>query len=248
MKKSALITGGARRIGRQIALALASQDYDIALTYNKSEKEALELKALITEKYGVKCEAFKCDLAEKENCLSLMNDALCDFPELCVLVNNASIFAKSDPIEDVHHYEKNMAIHVFAPTILSSEFAKNVAKNNILDANIINMVDKNITRTSTQFFYYLLSKKTLNNLTKMLAVKLADKIRVNAIAPGYILDDDFIKNSPELSDKIISQIPLKKKGNVQNIISAVNYLLQNDYVTGQTLFVDGGASLNANSE
>lgn len=246
MKKSALITGGAKRIGREIVLFLAEKKYDIALTYNKSKKEAKELKTLITEKYGVRCEIFECDISKRENCLKLMKNIFVEFPNLSLLVNNASIFNKSNLTEDEngHEYEQNMAIHVAAPVTLSAEFANNVAKNDVSDANIVNMIDKNVTRDSTYFFHYLLSKKTLANLTKMLASELAPNIRVNAIAPGYILDDDFIEKSRDLSQKIINKIPLKKKGGAQNIVQAIDYLINNDYVTGQTLFVDGGAGLN----
>lgn len=245
MAKSALITGSAKRIGREVALYLAAKNYNVAISYDKSEKEAKELQDIITKKYSVKCEIYRCDISKKENCLTLMKDVLVDFKDLSLLINNASIFNKSDAIEDFNdEYEVNMAVHVTAPLILSQEFAKNVAKNDVKNANIINMIDKNITRDSTQFFYYLLSKKTLDNLTRMLAASFAPKIRVNGIAPGYILDDHLIATNPELGEKIIKQIPLKKKGDVKNIVTTVDFIINNDYLTGQTLFVDGGASLN----
>ncbi len=242
---SVLITGGAKRIGRSTALFLASKNYDVAISYNKSANEARDLKSQIESEYGTKCLIYQCDISKKDSCLKLIKDVLTDLPDLNLLINNASIFNKSDPIEDFDdEYENNMAVHVRAPLVLGTEFAKNINSKNDTQGNIINMLDKNISRNSTQFFYYLLSKKTLDNLTKMLAMKLSPNIRVNAIAPGYILDDGFIANSPELSQNIINNVPLKRKGDVENITNTVDFIINNDYLTGQTLFIDGGASLN----
>ena len=242
---SVLITGGAKRIGRSTALFLASKNYDVAISYNKSANEARDLKSQIESEYGTKCLIYQCDISKKDSCLKLIKDVLTDLPDLNLLINNASIFNKSDPIEDFDdEYEKNMAIHVRAPLILGTEFAKNINSKNDTQGNIINMLDKNISRNSTQFFYYLLSKKTLDNLTKMLAMKFSPNIRVNAIAPGYILDDGFIAGSPQLSQKIIDDVPLKRKGDVKNITNSIDFIINNDYLTGQTLFIDGGASLN----
>ena len=106
------------------------------------------------------------------------------------------------------------------------------------------MVDKNIVRFDTNYFYYLLSKKFLAELTKMLALELAPEIRVNGIAPGFILNSVSEKNPSQETQNLLKKIPLKTKGEVENIYQAVEFFLKNKFVTGQILFVDGGASLN----
>ena len=138
----------------------------------------------------------------------------------------------------------NLQIHLLSPLILSHCFAKNVIINQIKDAHIINMVDKNIKRFDTKYFNYLLSKKFLAQTTEMLALELAPQIRVNAIAPGFILNSVDNSYKPNLIPKIISNIPLKSKGNVENITQTVEFLITNKFITGQIIFIDGGASLN----
>jgi short-subunit dehydrogenase len=104
------------------------------------------------------------------------------------------------------------------------------------------MLDKNIARTDTIHFYYLLSKKFLAEFTKMLALEVAPNIRVNGIAPGYIIPEKNV--SAEYVEKTPKLIPLQKIGNVKNIVQTLEFLLENDFINGQILSIDGGASLN----
>lgn len=238
---AALITGGAKRIGREIAIFLASRGYDLLISYNNSKKEAEKLASEIAKKYQVKVEIFKCDLIETQQAKKLINFAKINFKNLNLLVNNASIFNKSKFLEgSENELLDNLNIHLISPLILSKEFAKFAKK----DAQIINMIDKNIARFDTSYFHYLLSKKSLADATKMLALELAPSIRVNGIAPGFIInpiDDGISQNEIE---KIIKKIPLAKKGDIKNIIQTVEFLLDNNFVNGQIIYVDGGASLN----
>jgi NAD(P)-dependent dehydrogenase (short-subunit alcohol dehydrogenase family) len=243
IKNCALITGGAKRIGREIALELASKGYDIAISYNSSKKEALNLAQEIIATKKVKCEIFQADLTDKEAAKKLIEDVLNKFPDLNLLINSASIFNKSN-IFDIEQLDENFALHFHCPLILSQEFAKNVASRALKNAQIINFLDKNITRFDTKYFYYLLSKKLFAELTKMMALQLAPEVRCNGIAPGFILEDKFLQKDEEMAQKIIKKIPLNKKGNVGNILKAINYLIANEFVCGEILFVDGAASLN----
>ncbi len=242
--KTAIITGSAKRIGRGIALDLAKNGYDIALTYNKSLQEAEQLQNEIKEKYCVQCEIFICDFFDESQYNNLFTQIASRMKNISILINNASIFEKSNFLIDNDEFDRNFNIHLKAPIALIKSFTLYCQENNIKDANIINMLDKNITRHSTNFFYYLLSKKTLCELTKMLATELAPDIRINAIAPGYILDDHFIEDSKSLQDKIIAKTPLLKKGTIDNIVNTVDFILKNNYVTGQVLFIDGGSGLD----
>ncbi len=244
-KKAALITGGAKRIGREIALFLASNGFDIAISYNKSKSEAAILAEEIAKKFAVKCEIFCADLCDEGDAKKLIRDVLKKFPHLSLLVNNASIFNKSKFFAaSENELQDNLNIHFISPLILAQQFAKNILAKDIKDAQIINLIDKNIVRFDTQYFCYLLSKKNLAEATKMLALELAPYIRVNGIAPGFILDPIDNEMAPEVAKNIIKKIPLQRKGEVENIVQTVEFLLKNDFINGQIISVDGGASLN----
>jgi pteridine reductase len=239
---TALITGAAKRIGREIALYLAARGYDIVINYHKSQDDAQKLSKEIKEKYLVNCEIIAGDLSDALQVKNVAEYMIKNFPNWNLLINNASIFNKSKFL-DAEELElfKNLNIHLIAPLILSKEFAKNVQQKNIKNAQIINMIDKNITRFETSYFYYLLSKKFLAEFTKMSALQLAPEVRVNGIAPGFILPEENVELRVfELEKKV----PIRKQGEVKNIVQAIDFLLKNDFMLGEILFVDGGASLN----
>ena len=238
---TALITGGAQRIGKEIAIKLANLGYNIVISYNNSKQEAEELKNNIISEYQVNCEIFACDLLDVSQTKNLADFMVQNFDDWNLLINNASIFDKSKLLENKEsELFDNFNIHLFSPLILSKEFAINVGEKNIQNAQVINIVDKAITRNKTEYFYYLLSKKSLANLTKMLATQLSPAIRVNAVAPGFIM---LPKNSDLDGDTLIDKIPLKKQGSLKNITHAVQFLIENDFVCGEILFVDGASSL-----
>lgn len=240
-KGTALITGGAQRIGRELALKLAKIGYDLVIHYNYSVNEAGDLQKEI-ENMGVKCALMKADLLDKKQVegLILKMEKISDWN---LLINNASIFNRSKFIlSDGDEMDKNFTIHVKVPSLLSRAMAKNCQKNS-LKGNIINMVDKNIVRFDTKYFDYVLSKKSLAELTKMLAVQLAPEIRVNAIAPGF-LNNVHGADSEDETAKLAQKIPLKKIATKLDIVAGMKYLLKNEFVTGEILFIDGGASLN----
>ena len=245
MKKAALITGSAKRIGRETAIFLAQKGYDIAIHYNTSKKESVELAQEITKKFKVKCKIFKANLLNQKEAEKLAKSVLKEFSNLSLLINNASIFNKSKFLDFANdELLNNFNIHFFSPLILSKEFAKHINAKQITEAQIINIVDKNIVRFDTSYFYYLLSKKLLAEFTKMLSLELAPTIRVNAVAPGFIINNVHETN-PENETKILSaKIPLKNKGDIKNILQSIDFLLLNKFITGQIIFVDGGASLN----
>lgn len=242
---AALITGSAKRIGAQMALNLAKKGYDIVISYCGSKHDAEILSEKITTTYAVKCEIVQCDLQDQSQAKELLRFSIQKFPHLNLLINNASIFGKSQFLTAPDsELMENLNLHFIAPLILSKEFARNIAEKNTKDAQIINMIDKNIARYDTQYFYYLMSKKFLAELTKMLSLELAPDIRVNAIAPGFILNSVNEENPSQETQNLIKRIPLKTKGEVENILQTVDFLLDNTFTTGQILFIDGGASLN----
>jgi len=231
-----LVTGGARRIGRAVALSLAADGYDIALHYNASAADALKTAAAI-RKLGVECDIFSADLRDTVDTEALLCGVLRRFSRLAVLVNSASIFRPSGLGNDgLKLLDENLAIHVRAPWVLSAGFVKAVKAG-----VIINFLDTKISGNMTAFGAYLLSKKALSELTKMQAVAFAPRVRVNAVAPGLILAPEG-KGAGYLRQRARS-IPLKRPGAVKDITQAVRFLVTSDYVTGQTVFVDGGEHL-----
>ena len=236
MKKAALVTGGAVRIGKEISLNLARQGYDIALHYNSSEKEAVSTRELILET-GAGCEIFRCDLSSPHDAKELVPKVAQSFDGLCVLVNNASIF-ENVGFRDVtpEFLETDMAINFKAPFFLSQSFSTETS-----GGLIVNFLDTRVKKNPVEHFCYNLSKKCLYHLTKMLARELAPDFRVNAVCPGAILAPPG--HGEDYLHKMAMGAPMKRPGSIEDIINAFNYLLENDYVTGECLFVDGGKSL-----
>jgi len=241
MKKSkgaALITGAAKRIGQAIALELAKDGYDVAVHYHHSKNDALQTSARI-KRMGRRSEIFYADLSSYHDVSNLVSSAKKAFPNLSVLINNASVYEAGKLAEtEVELLEEQMDVNFRAPFFLSRDFARICKKG-----QIINLLDTRIAKNSSRYLVYTLSKKSLEALTKLAASDLAPKIRVNAIAPGVILPPIDGKHS-NLS-RLIRQVPLQKKGNIHDILSAIRYLLDGHFITGQILFVDGGQHLSS---
>ena len=233
---SVLITGAAKRLGRAMALSLASRGYSIALHYNKSETEAQSLARAVRKK-RVRCELFKCNLFDEKETLALVVRVATKFPDLNLLINNASIFQPSQfHRDDLKFLVSHWNIHVKTPFILTSEFAR-ICKKGM----VINILYASIDRNKTSYVGYLLSKKTLADMTQLAAVQLAPNVRVNGIAPGYILPPEG-KSIRDLKTRI-KKIPLERKGNEAAITQSLEFLMDNDFLTGQIVFADGGEHL-----
>lgn len=234
--KVALVTGGAVRIGQAISLALARCGYSVALHYGHSGAQAEQTAKQIRKEGGV-CKTFSCDLASAQAAEELVPDVLKEFGRLDVLINSASIFEKST-LKDgsLELWDRHFAVNFRAPYILLRAFARNVK-----EGSIINILDTHIVQNKTAHAAYLLSKKSLAELTKMSAIEFAPAIRVNGVAPGLILppasyDEAYL-------DRLAKQVPLQRKGNPEHIVQAILFLLASDYVTGQVIYEDGGEHL-----
>lgn len=235
-KGTVLITGGARRVGKAIALALARHGYNIALHYHQSQDEAESVYDAI-KPYGVDCHLFACDLMDIQSLQRMIQQIFIDCPDCNVLINNASIFERISFMDtDEEAFDANFSIHVKAPFFLSQAFARQCR-----EGNIINLLDTKVHRTLTEYFAYTLSKKTLFEFTKMAAKALAPTIRVNGIAPGYILPP--IDGSETDTDRVQNSIPMKMLGNPEVIAQTVMFLLENTFITGECITVDGGERL-----
>jgi pteridine reductase len=231
--QAVLITGGAKRLGQAMALHLASQGFDIALHYYHSKQDAIKTAQLIYKK-GVRCELFQADLVNEADVKNLLPIVYKAFKNLTVLINNASIFIPNEfDDQDLTLFKHHWQMNYQAPYVLSCAFKRLVKKG-----QIINFVDTNIAKYKSAYADYLTTKKALAELTKMSAVAWGPNIRVNGISPGMILPP--VNNQKDDRQIRAQKIPLMKIGSPENILFSLDYLLKNDYVTGQILTVDGG--------
>ncbi len=235
-RPAALVTGAGIRLGKAIALSLANKGYDVAIHYNQSKDQAFDVQKDIIN-LGVHAELFQADLSQIDQYSDLIENVKNTFSNLQLLVNSASIFVSAHLKEtEIDFFEQHMAINFKAPFFLTRDFAKLVQHG-----QVINIVDQRIQSHEPNYFIYTLTKKMLAEMTKMAAIDLAPNIRVNGIAPGYILPPP--DPSKHDSQRIIDRIPLSKQGSKEQITQSVHYLLDNDFVTGQILYVDGGENL-----
>jgi NAD(P)-dependent dehydrogenase (short-subunit alcohol dehydrogenase family) len=235
-KGTALITGGAKRIGRSIALLLAEKGYDIALQYNTSRQEADEVAKEI-QQMGRNCELFACDFSSMEEVRKLIPAVFSKCPNCNVLINNASIFEESSFLEtEEGFYDRHFQINFKTPFFLTQAFAKRC-----YEGHVINLIDTKAVRTVTKFFAYTLTKKALYEFTKMAAKELAPNIRVNGVGPGVILPPPGGDESYLLTRK--KDLPLQRHGDTDCIANTVAFLLENHFITGHCVLVDGGEHL-----
>lgn len=234
--KTALITGAARRIGRETAVALASEGCSIVVHYRSSGDEAQSLVAQLEVK-GVSAWAIKADFEKLEEVETLIKRTLEMSGGLDILVNNASIFPQSTldsmTFQDV---VQNMQVNAWVPFVLSREFAREIGRG-----KIINLLDSRIEDYDWSHTAYMISKHALAAFTNMTALAYAPEITVNAVAPGLILpppgeDVSYI-------EAMRNTVPLRKHGDPHDVANAVVYLAKSEFLTGEVIFVDGGRHL-----
>ncbi|MBI9099567.1 MAG: SDR family oxidoreductase [Spirochaetaceae bacterium] len=235
--KKALITGGALRIGNAVTMKLVEAGADVAVHFNKSETDAYELCDLINNDGGTAFPIEK-DLSGKNAAAELFEelDAYNFRPD--ILINSASIYQPQGILEgESDSYHTNIDVNSLVPLFLSREMACRVNRG-----VIINFLDSRITDYDHLHVPYHLSKKMLFSITRMLSHELAPGIRVNAIAPGAILAPPG--STPWEIDKWKKRVkednPLKSIGTTEQISETLVFLVQNDFITGQVIFVDGG--------
>ena len=236
--KKIVITGGANRIGRSIALELANYGTQIVIHYSKSFASAKKLKIEL-ENLGSIVHLFKADLNNFKQTQGIITYAYNKMKGLNCLVNNASIFENDNLINfSEKSFIKHININLKAPAILIRDFAK---KYKGKDGNIVNIIDQRVEKLTPFFFSYTLSKSGLATLTKTSAMKLAPNIRVNAVSPGPTLKNK--RQSEEHFRKQWKSTILEKKVDTKNVSSAVKFLINNHNITGQIINVDSGQRL-----
>ena len=239
-RRVALVTGGAKRVGRAIVERLGRSGFDVAFTYLSSDAEAKSLVALLKDA-GARGEAIRADLTKPDKATAAVHRAVEDaFGRLDVLVNNASLYEPSALADTGTEQSRRLcAIHVESPLLLCQHFESRLRE---AKGHVINMVDLLAERPWPQYLAYCASKAALWNLTLGLARTLAPDVTVNGIAPGVVeWPDDY----PEAErQKYLKRVPLARAGTPQDVAEAVGYLCTGgSYVTGQILRLDGGRSI-----
>ena len=224
--KKILVTGGARRVGKMFVEKLQSFGADVVVHYNTSKNEAEDLSKFVIQ----------CDLSKPDSFPNLINEC----GPIDILINKASIFSKDKLIEsNPAKVFKEFAVNFFSPFELTRQFAK---QNR--DGIVLNILDRRILANEITCLPYCLSKKSLAEFTYAAALELAPRIRVNAIAPGPILAPDN-QDFNTYKEKA-GFIPLERIPNPMDVIEAALYLINNESITGQVIYVDGGQNLIGN--
>jgi NAD(P)-dependent dehydrogenase (short-subunit alcohol dehydrogenase family) len=239
MLKTALITGAAKRIGRQLALDLAGVGYDIAVHCNASRNAADDVAAEITSK-GRKAVVVQGDLSLFETPDRIVGEAVAALGSLDVLINNASVF-EDDEVGGISRdsWDQHLNANLRAPVMLAQAFARQLPVGE--SGNVINLIDQRVWKLNPQFFSYTISKAGLWTATRTLAQALAPHIRVNAIGPGPALpsarmDDAAFQRQGELT-------LLKRGTSPAEISAAAQFILSQPALTGQMIALDGGQHL-----
>ena len=239
--KVALVTGAGVRVGKTIARQLSNSGARVAVHYRNSGTEAREFVDEIVSSGG-QADVFQAELSDRSQVESLVPAVVERFGSLDILINNASVFQDRwlDETDDAN-WDMNFAVNVTAPFLLSRSMAKQLDGN---PGKIVNLTDWNTTRPKR--FAYGVSKAALGGLTRSLAAALAPSIQVNELGLGAILlpvtaapDEDA-----ELFEKLASRTPLGRLGTPEEVAQVVMSLVENDYITGETIYVDGGQRLS----
>lgn len=237
--KVALVTGGAVRLGKALALALAKEGVRVAIHYGRSKSSAeetvTEIKAL-----GSDAIAIQADLHQTGRETDLIDRAAARFGQVDILVNSAAIFEPGDLADTTEAlWNEHFSINLKAPFFLSQAFAAHVGTDR--PGHIINIADWRGVRPGPHHLAYTLTKSAIITMTQSLALALAPNIQVNAIAPGAILpppgqDRDYL-------ERLTEKIPLRRTGTPDDVSRTLIFLLSSDFITGELIFVTGGEHL-----
>jgi len=240
LRPVALVTGGARRLGREIALELAAQGWDVAVHYGNSQAQAhatvQELRAL-----GAEAHAFAADLADEAACRALVPAVLSHFGRLGAVVNNASLFEYDDVQTFGHalmdrHWRSNVA-----PAVLLAQALHAHLDGGTVTGCMVNLLDQKLWNPNPDFLSYTLSKAALEAATTLLAQALAPRVRVVGVAPGLTLTSHLLSDEKFAALHTLS--PLGRSSTPEDVAATVKFALENRSITGTTLMVDGGQHL-----
>lgn len=235
MGKIAIVTGGAKGIGKEIVRELAREGIKVIAGYNQSEKEAIELK-----KENINIDIFKADISKRNGAKSLVEYVLKKYGKVDILVNNAGISEYKIFTEETDEdWNRVINTNLYSAFVMCQEVVPNMIHNK--SGNIINISSIWGMVGASLEVLYSVSKAGVDGLTKALAKELGpSNIRVNSIAPG-VIDTDMNSNlTKQEKNQLKEQTPLGKIGNTKDIAKCVKWLVEDDFTTGQVISVNGG--------
>lgn len=235
-KNLAVVTGAGRRLGRELALALGRLGYTVGIHYHQSQSGALELQAQL-RRIGVPSLLLPGDLSKPQDIERVFAAIDNSKNSLKLWVNSAAVMqvATLDSMT-VQAWDETFNLNLRAAWLCSREAARRMEA----DGLIVNISDTGARKLWTHYAAYTMSKSALEMLTRLLAKTYAP-VRVNAVAPGLILPSDEL--SPEEWQRLVDRLPMRKAGEPQQVCKAVEFFIQNEYITGQVVIVDGGYDL-----
>jgi len=237
--KSALVTGGAKRLGKAAALALAEAGADVTITFLRSDKEAQQIARFI-QKSGVQALALPCDVTDPGSVRDVMAAAVQTFKRLDILVNNAGRYETVDFDKlSIQQWDTIFSINVRGPFLVSQQALPHLRKQN---GRIVNLGSLGGQRAWPTHAHYCSSKAALHMLTKAMAKALAPEIAVNCVAPGMI--DLGEKAAAGFMRRMSRQTPMQRNGSAADVAAAIMFFATAPhFITGQVLTVDGGLGL-----
>jgi len=235
----AVVTGAARRVGREIALAMAQRGLAVVVHHGTSALEANVLVSRIRSEGGAAV-AVGADLRDPRVSAMSIFEAAADLGEVTTLINCAAVFQdRALPWIDLYHCHVHLSVNLLAPIFLAQQFIRQLGEGH--QGHIINILDWRAQRPGADHVVYTATKAALTSVTKSLALQLAPLVQVNGIAPGAILPPEDRSNWHE--QRAIHSIPLRRTGSPQELVDAINFLLNSNFITGEILNVSGGEEL-----
>lgn len=231
----ALVTGAGRRVGRALAIALGRRGASVAVHFGHSDREAQETVAQL-QALGVRAEAFGADLTQADAPATLVQSVARAFGRLDVLINSAAVMERTPfGTVDPAHWDRMLALNLRAPFFLCQAAAPWLRKDR---GAIVNIADLAAFETWPAYVPHGVSKSGILYMTRALASVLAPDVRVNAVAPGTVLLPEGWSETDER--RLAETTPLRRTGSPEDVASAMLFLLDSDYISGETIVVDGG--------
>ena len=238
--RTVLVTGSAKRLGREIALALARAGWQVGVHYRSSSAEARQTVA-DCEQLGVRAAAFDTDLADEAVVRALLPRVVTQFGQVDAVVNSAAIFEHDSAASFSYAaMERHLRSNTGAAIVLAQVLHAHLRERNARGA-VVNLLDQKLWNQNPDFLSYTLSKAALEAANTMLAQALAPLVRVVGVAPGLTLTSEYL--TAEKFEALHKLSPLGRSSTPQDVCAAVKFALENESMTGTTLLVDGGQHL-----